>query len=73
MLDTDWRTAAVGRWYDAQEHVGQADCNPEPYIETAAAAAIRTVLEYLRDDEGAWLTGEGAQRVDRLLAVLRYA
>jgi hypothetical protein len=45
---SEWRRAAVDRWYDAQDHVGQADTDPEPYVEAAADAAVLAVLKRLR-------------------------
>jgi hypothetical protein len=38
-------------------------------LELGADAAVRVVLEHLRDDGGAWLTYEGAVYVDQLLTV----
>jgi hypothetical protein len=59
---SEWRRAAVDRWYASQDHVGQADTDPEPYVEAAADAAVRVVLEGLREiaaedgnlDDGMW-------------------
>ncbi len=48
-LSDSWHAAAVDRWYDAQDHVGQADTDPEPYVETAADAAVRVVLAHLSE------------------------
>lgn len=47
-LRASWRKAAVDRWYGSQDHVGQADTDPEPYVEAAADAAVIAILEYLR-------------------------
>lgn len=70
-----WRKAAVDRWYGSQDHVGQADTNPNPYVEAAADAAVGVVLERLIDrakthgDSGAveamyWLEAHMAESGD---------
>lgn len=47
-LSAIWRQAAVDRWYDAQDHVGEADTNPDPFARAAGDAAVRVVLAYLQ-------------------------
>ena len=57
-----WRQAAIDGWYGSQDHVGQADIDPEPHASAAGDAAVRVVLKYLRAiaaedgnlDDGLW-------------------
>lgn len=37
----------MDRWYASQDHVGQADTDPEPYLIQAADAAVRRLLNAL--------------------------
>lgn len=65
-----WRKAAVDGWYGSQDHVGQADTNPEPHIEAAADAAVRVVLEHLRDIAAMDGNLDDSMWVDRFTALL---
>ena len=54
-------------WRHAAREVSGLGKNTTRFREDVADAAVKTVLEHLRNDGGAWLTMEGAEEVDRLL------
>lgn len=53
-MNAPWRAAAIEAWYESQDHVGQADTDPEPYVaaaaDAAAAAALRDVFAVLTEN-----------------------
>jgi hypothetical protein len=51
MTRDEWRQAAIDAWYAAQDHIGQADCDPEPYLKAAADAAVGVAMKHLPVNE----------------------